>query len=136
MADKSFATRPRVCSSVRMDDSAFGLVERSDLIHRTWGVSCDAWELLATADLAVIAESMPPGSSERAHHHERANQFFYVLSGELTVEFEDVTVTAGPRQGVRVPAGLVHKARNEGPHPVEFLAIAGPSNAEDRVNHL
>lgn len=103
-------------------------------VHRSWGDGCDAWELMATPELAVVADAMPPGTSETAHHHQRASQFFYVLSGELTVKFDGASVTAQAGQGVSVPAGVAHKAMNSGTQPVEFLAIAGPSNDRDRMN--
>jgi mannose-6-phosphate isomerase-like protein (cupin superfamily) len=76
---------------------------------------------------------MPPGASEVAHHHVRAHQFFYVLAGELTIEVDGTRVTALPGEGVSVPAGVVHRATNNGSLTVEFLAIAGPSNKGDRI---
>ena len=81
-----------------------------------------------------MAEIMPPATSETPHIHARANQFFYVLSGELTVRFVDAEIVASAGQGVSVPAGVAHQAINDGAERVEFLAIAGPSNAGDRID--
>lgn len=77
---------------------------------------------------------MPPKTAEVAHRHQRASQFFYVLAGELTVEFDGSVVTVRIGEGVSVPPGVVHKARNDGVEVVEFLAIAGPSNDGDRLD--
>ena len=33
---------------------------------------------------------MPPGTAETRHKHSRVRQFFYVLSGELTLEVKGV----------------------------------------------
>jgi mannose-6-phosphate isomerase-like protein (cupin superfamily) len=76
---------------------------------------------------------MPPGATEVAHRHLRAHQFFYVLAGELTLEVDGTRVTARTGEGVSVPAGVVHCATNNGSVAAEFLAIAGPSNEDDRV---
>ena len=87
-----------------------------------------------STDLAVVAESMPPGTAEIAHRHERANQFFFVLSGELTIVFDHEEVRVKAQSGISVPAGAVHQARNDGRVSVTFLAIAGPSNVGDRID--
>lgn len=128
----AFASRAGACSFELV--SEFLPVGRSTDNHRSWGGGFDAWELMSSGGLAVVAESMPPGTAETPHRHARANQFFYVLSGELTVAFGDRTVSAPAGLGIQVPAGTIHQARNDGTATVEFLAVAGPSNAGDRVD--
>ena len=44
------------------------------------------------------------------HKHDRDDEFFLVLEGELVIEFEDAdTVRLRPHQGYTVPRGVVHK---------------------------
>jgi len=102
--------------------------------HYTWGDRCDGWFLLKAAGVHVIEERMPPGTVERRHYHERAEQLFYVLSGELTMRFDGNSVRVGERDAVRVAAGEVHQAANESGAAVEFLVISCPPSHGDRTN--
>ncbi len=45
------------------------------------------------------------------HKHEKDDEFFYVVEGRLYVDLEGRTVELGPRQGVVVPKGVVHRTR-------------------------
>jgi mannose-6-phosphate isomerase-like protein (cupin superfamily) len=45
------------------------------------------------------------------HKHDREDEFFYVVEGELLVDLEGKTVTLGPRQGILVPRGVMHRTR-------------------------
>jgi mannose-6-phosphate isomerase-like protein (cupin superfamily) len=77
---------------------------------------------------------MPPGATEVAHHHERARQFFYVLSGRLSFAVGNETVRLEPRQGLEIPPGVRHRAYNDGTAPVEFVLVSTPPTAGDRIN--
>jgi mannose-6-phosphate isomerase-like protein (cupin superfamily) len=46
------------------------------------------------------------------HKHDREDEFFFVVSGQLLIDFEDgSTVALRPNQGYAVPRGLVHRTR-------------------------
>lgn len=45
------------------------------------------------------------------HKHDKEDEFFFVVSGELLVDLEGKTVTLGPHQGFTVPKGVVHRTR-------------------------
>jgi mannose-6-phosphate isomerase-like protein (cupin superfamily) len=45
------------------------------------------------------------------HKHDREDEFFYVVEGELLIDLEDRTVELAPRQGFVVPKGVVHRTR-------------------------
>jgi mannose-6-phosphate isomerase-like protein (cupin superfamily) len=47
------------------------------------------------------------------HKHDREDELFFVLEGKLLVDLEGRTVELGPRQGVVVPRGVVHRTRAE-----------------------
>ncbi|WP_034334896.1 cupin domain-containing protein [Deinococcus misasensis] len=101
--------------------------------HYLWGNACDGWKLLNGANLSVIQERMPAGTQEVAHHHQRAEQFFYVLSGVLTLRLPEGDVELHPQEGLHVPAGKVHIAMNLSGQDVHFLVVSSPSTAGDRV---
>src|SRR6201996_5594370 len=45
------------------------------------------------------------------HKHDDDDEFFYVVEGELLIDFEDHTTDLAPRQGYVVPRGVVHRTR-------------------------
>ncbi len=45
------------------------------------------------------------------HKHDREDEFFYVVEGRFLVDLEGRTVALGPRQGLTVPRGVVHRTR-------------------------
>ncbi len=110
------------------------VVDCGNAEHYAWGGVCDGWHLLRDAGLSVIRERVPPGAAEVRHRHERAQQFFYVLSGEATLEFDAQTLTFGAGQGVAVAPGSAHRFVNRSAADVEFLVISSPSTRGDRVD--
>ena len=77
---------------------------------------------------------MPPKTSERRHFHSKARQFFYVLSGSLTMELDGVTHCLFARSGIEIPPGANHQARNDGANDVYFLVISTPTTRGDRTD--
>ncbi len=100
--------------------------------HYTWGGSCDGWHLVCAAGMSVIEERMPPGTAEVRHWHARAIQFFYVLSGTLTMEVEGALHDLPAGSGIELPSGTAHQAQNSGSADVRFLVISCPPHQGDR----
>jgi mannose-6-phosphate isomerase-like protein (cupin superfamily) len=110
-------------------------ISRDNAEQYSWGEHCQGWDLVCDADLTVIEEMMPPGTAEQIHRHHVAQQFFYVLSGEAVMEFDDHKVAMGPGQGVKVNPGVAHCIRNLSNAEVRFLVISQPSTRKgDREN--
>jgi len=109
------------------------LVRCEDAEHYTWGNHCDGWQLVKNAQLSVIEEQMPPGAAEVLHYHERAQQFFFVLSGEAVMDVNGRQVRLTAREGIRVAPGVRHQIRNVSQEPVRFLVISQPPSHGDRV---
>lgn len=78
---------------------------------------------------------IPPGAGAPPHTHTREDEAFYVLSGELLIEFEG---EPGPR---RVgPGGFFfgarnrcHAFRNVGDQPARVLILSAPSCGLDQM---
>lgn len=78
---------------------------------------------------------VPPGAGAPPHTHAREDEAFYVLSGELVVEFEG---GSAPRRvapggfffGAR---GRRHAFRNVGDKPARVLILCAPSCGLDRM---
>jgi uncharacterized cupin superfamily protein len=107
-------------------------VSRTQANHYVWAGTCDGWHLVQATGLSVIEERMPPGTCESRHWHARARQFFYVLSGTLTIEVEGVTHRLPARTGIELPQGTAHQVINETTSDVEFLVISEPPSRGDR----
>ncbi len=45
------------------------------------------------------------------HKHDREDEFFFVLSGELLMDLPDRTVTLRPQQGITISKGMQHRPR-------------------------
>jgi mannose-6-phosphate isomerase-like protein (cupin superfamily) len=45
------------------------------------------------------------------HKHDREDEFFFVLEGELLLDLEGRTATLAPGQGMMVPRGVLHRTR-------------------------
>jgi len=103
--------------------------------HYTWGNNCEGWRLLDSPSLSVIHERMPPAMSEVKHYHEKAQQFFFILSGTATFYFEDEMVQVNEKEGLHIPAGKIHQIKNESAEAIEFLVISEPTTKEDRINN-
>lgn len=106
--------------------------ERARAPHYTWGAGCDGWRLVDRDDLSVIEERVPPGAAEEWHVHDRARQFFYVLSGraEMRTAAGAVELVAGV--GVEVPPGVGHQLANPGETDLVFLVTSAPTTRGDR----
>ena len=106
--------------------------------HYTWPSAispdpCDGWHLHRSESLSVIEERMPPGTAEQRHMHQRTTQFFYVLTGELTIELDGKEHHLTPGTGLTVPAQTPHQVLNRGREDACFLVISQPPSHGDRV---
>lgn len=45
------------------------------------------------------------------HKHDREDEFFFVLEGQLLLDLEGRTVELAPGQGITVPRGVMHRTR-------------------------
>jgi mannose-6-phosphate isomerase-like protein (cupin superfamily) len=111
-----------------------GAVSRGNAEHYRWGNDCDGWHLVKDEQLSVIEELMPPGAAETRHQHQRAQQFFYILSGEVLMEAEGQTMLVAAGSGIRVLPGTRHRIRNPSSSAARFLVISQPPSHGDRIN--
>jgi mannose-6-phosphate isomerase-like protein (cupin superfamily) len=115
------------------DAAQSGSVSRENAQHYRWGSDCDGWHLVTDENLSVIEELIPPGGCEVRHHHQKAQQFFYILSGEVMMEVEGRNTLLRAGSGIRVLPGARHQISNPSSGPVRFLVISQPPSHGDRV---
>jgi mannose-6-phosphate isomerase-like protein (cupin superfamily) len=109
------------------------VVSKENAEHYVWGGICDGWHLVKRADLSVIHERMPSGTSEVRHYHNRSRQFFFVLSGTATLEVDGKQEMIQALQGIEVPLGVPHQMMNQSHNDVEFIVISQPMSHGDRI---
>lgn len=101
--------------------------------HYVWGGHCEGWHLANSKSLSVIQERVPKEGAEARHFHNKAEQFFYILSGVATLEVAGVVHTIHPNEGFHVPAGVAHALSNNQEKDLEFLVVSTPPSHGDRV---
>jgi mannose-6-phosphate isomerase-like protein (cupin superfamily) len=108
-------------------------VSTMNAVQYNWGEECKAWFLLKNPKLTVIQEEMPPGSSELLHFHHKAQQLFYILRGEATMEIGDKSIELKPAQSLHIAPGNPHCIRNTGSSALQFIVISEPESHGDKV---
>lgn len=108
-------------------------INRAAALHYFWKKVCEGWHLVERDDLSVIAEKMPPRTAEDMHYHQKARQFFYVLSGQATMRLVDRTVLLNTGDGLEISPGEAHQMCNQSDDTVEFLVVSMPKAHGDRI---
>ncbi len=98
-----------------------------------WGAGCLGWRFVDRAEMSVIRERMPPGTSEVRHHHEKSRQFFFILKGSARIESGGEQVRLVKDEGMEIPPGLDHQIFNDCEEDLEFLLISQPATKGDRI---
>jgi mannose-6-phosphate isomerase-like protein (cupin superfamily) len=78
------------------------------------------------ADFSVFEQQSAPGLSVPLHVHERYDEAFYVLDGEMHFVVGDTTGIAEAGAFVFVPRGEAHRFWNGSQAPTRMLAIGSP----------
>lgn len=131
--DKPAIALPTESSDPRSFAGAHMIISKAEAEHYKWGDDCDGWILASGSDLLVIEEQMPAKTCEIRHYHAKSKQFFYVLTGNLTMEVDGALFDIPARSGIEIKPYTRHQARNDGDHPVMFLVISAPTTRGDRV---
>jgi mannose-6-phosphate isomerase-like protein (cupin superfamily) len=108
------------------------VTDRGRAEHYTWGENCDGWHLLKSDAVSVIQEFMPPQTQEARHCHAASRQFFFILSGEATIEVDGTTHSLMGHQGLEIPPGVPHQVMNSSDEGLEFLVISVPPSHQDK----
>lgn len=72
----------------------------------------DRWynQTLCQVDDSVVRLGVVHGEYHW-HQHEREDEFFYVVSGQLLIDLEDRSIDLTPGKGVVIPKGTMHRPR-------------------------
>lgn len=81
--------------------------------------------------LCVLTQSLDPGSMVPVHHHEKAEQVLFIVSGHGRISLEDHEFEARPGATVHVPRGVAHSITNTGDEPLSILEVTSPPGFQE-----
>ena len=82
--------------------------------------------------LSLFDFIVPPGIGTTPHiHHHESSESYYILDGNVSLQYNDQTVTATPGNFVYTPGGNTVGFRNLGTTPARMLVVTTPSGLED-----
>jgi len=87
---------------------------------------------LGVSSFGINQMVLEPGQRMRIHRHKVQEEVFVVLSGTLTIAFEDGEQDFGPEELVRIAPEVRRQMLNRGPGRVSFLALGGYGEHEPR----
>ena len=89
---------------------------RELLAHRN---SCIRHQSLAEATL-------PPGGATTRHYHPRAEEIYYILTGQGRMEISGEISQVGPGDAIAIPPSAPHQIHNTGAGLLKFLCCCAP----------
>ncbi len=110
------------------------MIDKNKADHYIWGQNCDGWHLLKSAEVSVIQERMPSKTFELRHTHNKSRQFFFIISGEATMEMNGEIQILQADQGIEIPPQTPHQMKNNSNGVVEFIVVSCPPSHDDRIN--
>jgi quercetin dioxygenase-like cupin family protein len=81
-------------------------------------------------DFAMFESGPPPGHGQPPHVHDKYDEAFYLLAGDVVFSLGGSEITATVGDSVFAPRGTVHGFRNRGLEPARMLVIATPRAVE------
>ena len=81
--------------------------------------------------LCALSQTLDPGSVVPVHHHEKAEQVLFIVSGSGEVSIADQKVEASSGVTVHIPMGVAHGIVNTGNRPLSILEITSPAGFQE-----
>ena len=123
------------------------IVDQAELDWKNWDDPANRepsdirWKLLIRGErspsggLVTGVAQIEPGTALSRHHHE-PEETYYVISGRVDIEVEEVRKEIGPGTAVYIPPGARHSVRCIGAEPLVFIFTFPRDRFEDIVYHL
>jgi len=75
---------------------------------------------------SLAEATLPRGAATTPHRHPRAEEIYYILSGNGEIVIEGRSAAVGPNTGILIPPGACHQIRNTGQVDLVFLCCCAP----------
>jgi uncharacterized cupin superfamily protein len=83
-------------------------------------------QALEVTEFGVNAVILPPGYESRRHYHERQQELYLVIEGEIEFDLDGAKQTLGPGGLARVDAATVRSLRNtSSSEDAVYLCVGG-----------
>jgi quercetin dioxygenase-like cupin family protein len=114
-----------------MENSVLAAAEGRSIwvIGDRYTIKCDGND--TSGAFALIEAVVPPGNGPPPHIHNREDEAFYVLEGELQFYLEDSSFTATTGAWVTLARHSLHFFKNTGPKPARILIMVTPAGLEN-----
>lgn len=108
---------------------------RSNSEGRTIAVVGDVYRFLTTGaetngKYSQWEAIVGPGCGPPPHIHNREEEAFYILEGEITFQVDDKRFVAMPGMFANIPIGTLHSFRNDTSKPAKMLITIAPAGLE------
>ena len=88
---------------------------------------------LGSRNLTVTWVDVPPGSEQRAHSHEDAEQVYVIVRGRGRMQVAGDVEEVGEGDLVFIPPATRHGIVNDGPETLVYVAAASPPVSMDEL---
>lgn len=85
----------------------------------------------AATQQSLAEATLPPGATTTAHFHPKAEEIYYVLSGQGLLRLEAEEAALRPGDAIVIAPGQRHQVRNIGAVDLVFLCCCAPAYAHD-----
>jgi quercetin dioxygenase-like cupin family protein len=83
--------------------------------------------------LSLLDQTAPSGHATPPHKHQREDEWFYVLEGELTLWLDGDRSVGDPGSFAYLPKGIPHGLAVTSPGPARFLVGTSPAGFDSFV---
>jgi uncharacterized cupin superfamily protein len=93
-------------------------------------------QALEVTEFGVNAVVLPPGYESRRHYHDRQQELYVVMRGEIEFDLDGAKQTLGPGGLARVDAPIVRSLRNtSSSDDAVYLCVGGEGGYVGRDGH-
>ena len=102
---------------------------------RTIGIAGDIYRFLVTGEetegkYAMWEAIVPPGGGPPPHIHNREEEAFYILEGEITFQIVDQALVTTAGMFANMSLGSLHSFKNKSNRPARMLISVAPAGLE------
>ncbi len=80
---------------------------------------------------SLAEATVKPGSATKEHHHETAEEIYYILKGEGRVRVRGEERAVKEQDAILIPPGVIHCIENTGGEDLLFLCCSSPAYSDE-----